>query len=297
MHGRIWVKSAPAKGSTFHVMLPLALQKDCNGDGSTALRGLHGKRVLVIDDHVFSQTHLLRLLEKEDCRVHAVDGDIQALAALRDYRFDLVLVDGGLAEADEFAVVKAIRRSTSKHRAKTPIIVVLDEEQGDEESRFSREGVDGSVIRPIIPDQLLATAQLAMHNSESTGDDEDHDVTAEDQTVKSVLDKETALQRIGGDESVLCEMAVLFLEQYPELLENVRQSVEQGDARAIEQAAHRFKSAVSNFFAKRAFDAAESLEASARHGRLENLEQAYDQFCLSVRELKPAIEALAERAL
>ena len=121
-------------------------------------------------------------------------------------------------------------------------------------------------------------------------------MTADDETVKGVLDKETALQRIGGDESVLCEMAVLFLEQYPELLENVRLSVEQGDARAIEQAAHRFKSAVSNFFAKRAFDAAESLEASARHGRLENLEQAYGQFCLSVHELKPAIEALAEQA-
>lgn len=104
-----------------------------------------------------------------------------------------------------------------------------------------------------------------------------------------VLDKAGALERIGGDEKLLEEIAVLFLQEYPSLLEAAREALRTGDAPALERAAHSLKGSASNFGAYPCVEAAFNLERQARYGDLtssqEGLARLDAQLALLHKEL------------
>ena len=83
-----------------------------------------------------------------------------------------------------------------------------------------------------------------------------------------VLDRELAMARVGGDAELLQELAQLFLEEYPRLMEELRAALEQGDAQLVERTAHGLKGSVANFGAKPAVDAAYQIEQLGRGGKL-----------------------------
>ncbi len=84
-----------------------------------------------------------------------------------------------------------------------------------------------------------------------------------------ILDQEVAMLRVGGDAELLREIAQLFLEEYPRLMEELRLAHQQGDAKQVERTAHGLKGSVANFGAKRAVDAAFQIEQLGRGGKLD----------------------------
>ena len=66
-----------------------------------------------------------------------------------------------------------------------------------------------------------------------------------------VLDRALALSRVGGDEDLLREIAGLFLDDYPNLVEKIKQALAANDARGLERASHSLKGSVANFGASR----------------------------------------------
>ena len=55
------------------------------------------------------------------------------------------------------------------------------------------------------------------------------------------------VERLGGDEELAHQLIVLFLGEYPKLMENLRQSVGGGQSDAIRRAAHAAKGCIANF--------------------------------------------------
>jgi HPt (histidine-containing phosphotransfer) domain-containing protein len=82
----------------------------------------------------------------------------------------------------------------------------------------------------------------------------------------AVLDRATALERIGGDSALLRDIARLFLQEYPMLLAQIRTAFTGGDAREVERAAHSLKGAAANFCAAPTVQAALAVETLARGG-------------------------------
>jgi two-component system, sensor histidine kinase and response regulator len=83
-----------------------------------------------------------------------------------------------------------------------------------------------------------------------------------------VLDRAVALDRVGGDEELLAEVAQLFLEDYPNSMREIDEAVSKGDAKLLERAAHTLKGAASNFGANPVVDSAFALEMAGRAGSL-----------------------------
>ena len=106
------------------------------------------------------------------------------------------------------------------------------------------------------------------------------------------LDKELALSRAGGDESLLRELAALFLDDYPRTLEQLRKGIAGGIARTIEHHAHSLKGSVSNFGAKQVFDAALAIETKARQGALEDAPELLKQLEAALNSLRPELARL-----
>jgi HPt (histidine-containing phosphotransfer) domain-containing protein len=74
--------------------------------------------------------------------------------------------------------------------------------------------------------------------------------------------------RLGGDEALARQLAALFLEECPQMLERVRESLQQTDPDVVRRAAHAFKGSVANFVDGGAAASALELETIGRDNRL-----------------------------
>ena len=105
----------------------------------------------------------------------------------------------------------------------------------------------------------------------------------------SILNLAMALDRVGGDRELLQEVAQLFLETSPELLEQIRQAAAERDAKTLERAAHTLKGSVGNFAADSVFQAALRLEKLGRAGDFSSVDQALAELEAEMRRLAPAL--------
>jgi len=108
------------------------------------------------------------------------------------------------------------------------------------------------------------------------------------------LDCAVALERLGGDEELLREVAGLFLDEYPMLMDEIRSAAHARDADALQRAAHSMKGSVSNFGADGVYQAAFALEKKGRAGDLDELEPCIDRLACALAHIHPALVVLAE---
>lgn len=109
---------------------------------------------------------------------------------------------------------------------------------------------------------------------------------------EAVFDKEVALSRVGGDAELLKEIAVLFLDDYPKSLIELRAAVKARDAKRVERSAHGLKGSVSNFGAGAAVEAALQLEIMGRAQQLVEVEHVLRSLELALAALRPELESL-----
>ena len=106
------------------------------------------------------------------------------------------------------------------------------------------------------------------------------------------LDESVALSRVGGDVELLREVVGLFLEDYPQSLDLIRDAVARGDQSGLERHAHSLKGSVSTFGAQEAFDAAQVLEKQGRTGDLSSAQTSLERLEQALTALRPELEAL-----
>lgn len=109
-----------------------------------------------------------------------------------------------------------------------------------------------------------------------------------------VLDRALALSRVGGDEDLLREIAGLFLDDYPNLVEKIKQALAANDARGLERASHSLKGSVANFGADPAYQAALELERIGRSNDMAQALAAYQRLEQSLNSLQPELADLAK---
>jgi two-component system sensor histidine kinase/response regulator len=108
----------------------------------------------------------------------------------------------------------------------------------------------------------------------------------------SGLDREVALSRVGGDLTLLREIAALFLSDSDRMLREISKAVKARDAKALDRAAHTLKGCVSNFGAQRVYDAALALEQMGRRGDLTNVDPVFQQLEWEVHRLESDLRGL-----
>lgn len=217
-------------------------------------------QILLAEDNVMNQQLAMRLLEKRGHYVTVAADGKEALALLKSAKFDVALMDVQMPVMDGFEATRAIRQEERRTEKHLPIVAITAHAlQGDRE-RCLAVGMDAYVSKPIRGDELIAMVEeLSKLGSLPSGRPL---ATAPE----PLFDRGEALSRLQGDEQLLAELAQLFLKQYPSQLDEIRKAVEQGDFTKVERTAHSIKGAVSNFGARRAFNAAFELEKAGRAG-------------------------------
>lgn len=105
-------------------------------------------RVLVVEDNQTNQMILAAVLKKRGYRVEVACNGHEAVAALRDMPFDVVMMDVQMPEMDGLEATRQIRRLQGD-AANTPIIGVTAHALKGDRERILKAGMDDYLVKPI----------------------------------------------------------------------------------------------------------------------------------------------------
>ncbi len=161
MGGDITVRSKPGEGSRFAFTLPLQPleqaplpPREPGSDTGTPLRALD---VLVAEDHPVNRQYLAALLESMGHLAHFTTNGEEAVAAARERRFDLVLMDLHMPVLDGVAATRAIRALAAPGAATVPIVALTADAFPETRERCLVAGMNDFLTKPVSP-QKLATS-------------------------------------------------------------------------------------------------------------------------------------------
>jgi HPt (histidine-containing phosphotransfer) domain-containing protein len=100
-------------------------------------------------------------------------------------------------------------------------------------------------------------------------------------------------ERLGGDEALARELVDIFLAEHAKLLQMLRTSVEQGEAKAIRRSAHALKGSIANFIDDGPTATAGAIECAAIESRLADIPALMEQLEPEVRELVQAMRGFS----
>ena len=245
-------------------------------------------RILLAEDNLVNQRLAVGLLQQHGHTVVIAANGKKALAALEREPFDLMFMDVQMPEMGGFEATARIRDRERKTGRHLPIIAMTAHALKGDRERCLASGMDGYVSKPIRNVELFQEIDetLAVWAQELTGT-----ATALKATV---FDHVASLERTGGDEKLLGEIAVLFVAECPKRMQEIRDAIAQQDSGSLERAAHAFLGSVSSFGAAEVVEAVGELETMGRDGALQGASSAYDALELALQQLMPALTKLTE---
>lgn len=107
------------------------------------------------------------------------------------------------------------------------------------------------------------------------------------------LDRDRALARVGGDATLLAELAGLFLEEYPRLFAAMMDGLASDDLNSITSSAHQLKGLFGQFGAEGARIVALNLEMAARAGDLDAIRQHLEELQGGLARMEPELREMA----
>ena len=110
-----------------------------------------GSRVLVVDDSLDSAETLAELLKIWGHDVRLAHDGPGAVAAARDYRPEVVLLDIGLPGMDGFAVAAQLRKEGIGGRM---LVALTGYGEKQDRDKARQVGFDHHLVKPIDPDTL-----------------------------------------------------------------------------------------------------------------------------------------------
>jgi two-component system, sensor histidine kinase and response regulator len=247
----------------------------------TVHRRLH---ILLAEDNAINQHVVLRMLEREGHTVVMVSNGQEALAALEQESFDLVLMDVQMSQMGGFETTAVIRAREQQTGAHVPIVALTAHAMRGDRERCLAAGMDDYVTKPIDARQLYNVINHLLPVNVNTP-------TNEISTGKATatIDRVALWEQVNHDKALLKLITDLFVAQYPQHLQEIKAAILRGDGPMVEAHAHTLKGTVSNLTATAAVEATKQLEFIGRQGDLAGAGQVYANLEKELARLKTAL--------
>ncbi|MGZ9098335.1 MAG: response regulator [Brevundimonas sp.] len=167
MDGRIWAENNPGRGATFAFDLNVERTRAAAAAASNieTLGGEGGlnnhPHVLIVDDNATNRVVAQALCEMFGCTSETAADGVEALEAVQERRFDLILMDIKMPRMDGVQATRAIRALDGPVRD-IPIVALTANADPDDAKKYIATGMAAVVEKPIKPERLRMAMNLAL---------------------------------------------------------------------------------------------------------------------------------------
>lgn len=161
MGGKIGVKSEAEAGSKFWFTIrfeqaAVTKKQKTPENQDESLTRHRGKHILLAEDNAVNQIYGIRVLEKLGLKVDAVSDGKEALQALQQQSYDLILMDIQMPNFDGLETTRAIRNEAGLNVDNLiPIVAVTAHATNDDQEMCLEAGMNDYISKPFSLDALV----------------------------------------------------------------------------------------------------------------------------------------------
>ncbi len=238
MGGEISFESRYGSGTSFTVVLPMKrgserIERPAASEISLIHEFKLSGRILVAEDNFTNQKVISRMLQKLGCRVHLVANGNEAINALRESEFDLILMDCQMPEMDGYEATRRIRKDFTLKQYDIPIVALTANAIKGDEEKCIQAGMTGYLSKPVY----LKDLESVLRRNLGAGAMTSKPVVLE----RKKIDELEELQ-IPGESDFVIEVIDSYLKSSRQRMDSMVRCLEAGDVPGASDGAHALKS-------------------------------------------------------
>jgi PAS domain S-box-containing protein len=270
MGGKIGVHSLEGLGSTFwftavfETAEPGVAPSVAGGVAQASRSSARGARILVVEDNPVNREVAMAQLSRLGYQAAAVENGAEAVEALANAGYDLVLMDCQMPVMDGFEATLHIREV---HRSDIPIVAVTADAMPADRDRCLRAGMNDYLAKPVEL-QRLSEVLAKWLRAASPGTSVEQPPDDPKPQGPMIFDQDSLLRRLVGDRNLAGAILRSFVGGCPARLNELRQRIADADASGARQLAHRLKGAAATVAAKELCAFAAAIEQAGASGEV-----------------------------
>ncbi len=256
-------------------------------------------RVLLAEDNLTNQKVARLMLERLGLQVDIAGNGTEAVSALAEKTYDLVLMDCQMPEMDGYEATRLIRSptSTTLNRA-IPIIAMTANVMNNERQRCLDTGMNDFISKPVDILHLRTVLEKWLHPERPQTTMilpvvEPVEELQSDADSKVLWDSSALERRMQGDRVMVDAVIETFLLDMPVQLQRLSEQVSCSDTQLLSAQAHKIKGAAWNIGAAAMGELAYAMEQAGSHEDMELVRQLWPELEESFIQLKHRLEERA----
>ncbi|MDH3599978.1 MAG: GAF domain-containing protein [Candidatus Tectomicrobia bacterium] len=328
MQGELRVESELGQGSIFHFTARFgAAPQVSNGGASPAAGYLAAESgseypdaaspqisptlsssplyILLAEDNVVNQKVAMALLHRRGHKVMVVSNGKEALEALHQETFDLVLMDVQMPEMGGLKAVELLRERERENGQHIPVIAMTAHAMQGDRERCLTAGMDDYLSKPIQTQTLFSAIERAVRlestpmapglDIPSDNTDRCSDDLCDPTPANLIFDRDALLEQLGYDYALLLEIIELFRADLRRWLDKMQQAMSEADTEVLMDTAHTLKGALGGLCARSGMSAAFELEQAGKTEDPAAIHCAYQLLEKELDQLLPLLSALVSQ--
>lgn len=241
-------------------------------------------RVLLVEDDAVNQKVALKMLDKLNARTDVAGNGAEALDAIKQNRYQLVLMDCQMPEVDGFEATSRIREyETAQDLARVPIIAMTaNAAQGDRKVCLEA-GMDDYISKPVKLNVLStmltkwASPRRAGAGTEPAFADAGSHSACDAPPINSEIWREFMELWREEDPEAVIGLLQRFVVDTSTRIDSMRQAIHGGNRAALDRITYSLRSSASQLGAINLAELCGQLQAEAARGSLDSCHHLIDQ--------------------
>lgn len=277
MMGRIGVESAKGQGSTFWFEIPVVAAALPVPSPAAVERGpsstLPILNVLLVEDNLVNQQVAAGFLNYLGQKVTVVSDGCEAVEAVAQQPFDLILMDMQMPRMDGIEATRLIRDAETRKPC-TPIIAMTANASDDDRRLCAEAGMTGFQAKPVSLQQLRGIIEALVASKMEASSTVEPAVGINN---SFALRRAEIIEALG--EETFDELVSSFFDDATTLLQGLHEAMAANDYRSADRLLHTIKGAASGVGLQEIADTSQRLRSGpvSRNG-ITKLSETVDEF-------------------
>jgi signal transduction histidine kinase/DNA-binding response OmpR family regulator/HPt (histidine-containing phosphotransfer) domain-containing protein len=248
-------------------------------------------RILLVEDMVINQLVALGLLSSLGFTADVAADGREAIEALGNRDYDLVLMDCQLPEMDGYEATRLIRQPDSPVRNHSvPIVAMTANAMAGDREKCLAAGMNGYLSKPVQAVKLEDAIEQWTGAGGPVPAPLPLPLESRSPAAPVVFDGEDLVERLMGNEELARHVVRRFLADLPAQFAALSQAVGSGDSSAVTQAAHAIKGAAANTGGAQLRELAWKVEQLGRAGDLAGAAATLPDLSASFDSAQPVMQ-------